>query len=203
MANTSEVLRRLDPHVRGLLRQLEALWDEVMGDKGSVSVPSLNTPPSAHTWLELPELDNQTDTWPKPGGGKDVAVFERFRVFERDESLRIGLGYRRRDDGELEIGVFLLRPTSKKRLIVYFQPTEEQASGVLFGPIRGKNGGRSYFRGEETIPPDYADKEVVTLADVAPNHRLREIKVLLARTDDWQTMVEHGAAQVRIRNLTV
>lgn len=201
MTNTSEALRRFDPHVRGLLRQLEGLWDEVMGDQGSDSVPPL--PPSAHTWLELPELDNQTDTWPKPGGGKDVAVFERFRVFEREDSLRLGLGYRRRDDGEREVGVFLLGPTTKKRLIVYFQPTEKQGSEVLFGPIRGKNGGRSYFRGNETIPQDYADKDVVTLEDVAPNHRLREIKVLQARLDDWQTMVEHGAAQVRIRNLTV
>jgi hypothetical protein len=202
MITTANVAARLDPHVRGLLREVEAIWDEVVD--GATPAPSVTAPdaPQLHTWVELNELHNQTDTWPKKGGGKDVAVFERFRVFERDDGLKIGLGYRRRDDGKVDVGVFRVEGSDKKHLIVYFQATDDSSSsGKTFAPIRGKGGGRSYFRGSEAIPPDYAGKEVVTMSDVAPKHRLREIKVVLAAADDWLTMAEHGAAQVRIRNL--
>lgn len=198
MNTTAQILRRLDPHVRALLRELEAVWNEATGTASSTNRSSED----ANEWVELDEWTNQTDTWPKPGGGKDVAVFEQFRVFQRGDGLRIGLGYRRRDDQATEIGVFLLGLNQKKRLVVYFQPTDDfEASRKMFAPIRGKNGGRSYFRGAEEVPPDYRDNEIVALWDVAPKHRLREIKVVLADADDWQTMVEHAAAQVRIRRL--
>src|SRR4051812_11178910 len=113
-----EILRRVDPHVRGLLRDLEAVWDEVVASSEPRSAPveaAPSAPTGAQRWVELSELVNQTDVWPKSGGGKDIARFERFRVFERDDGLRIGLGHHRRDDGLPEIGVFLLSPGGKKR----------------------------------------------------------------------------------------
>lgn len=204
---TTEILRRIDPHVRGLLRELESLWCEVVAgvEPPSASVDAtLSAPAEPHAWVEQRELENQTDVWPKAGGGKDIARFERFRVFERDDGLRIGLGHNRREDGLPEIGVFLLSPGGKKRLVVYFQPTDEfPTNGVMFAPIRGKGGGRSYFRGQDALPPWYAGKEVATLADVASGHRFRENKVLLAQVEDWETMAGHAATQIRIRGLTV
>ena len=197
---------RLDARVRNLLREVEAVWGEVVSLAGVAAEVTRTAPESFvdHAWVERDELRGQTDTWPARGGGKEVTSFRRFRVFERSGGLRIGLGEVRAGDGTLEaIGVFLIGPADRKRLVVYFQRTDDFASTHrLWAPIRGKGGGRSYFRGAETLPPQYAGMEIVRLGTVVSNHRLREIDALLAHEDDWKTMVEHGAAQVQLRRLT-
>jgi hypothetical protein len=206
MTSMKHTVRQVDPHVRAVLRELESMWNEIVASvERHEGAPIMSPPERPQSWVELSELENQTDVWPGPDGGKDVVHFERFRRFEREDGLLIGLGHHRRDDGLVEIGVFLLSPGGKKkRLVVYFQPTEGFASTeIMFAPIRGKGGGRSYFRSPDALPGRYASMDTVTLGDVAPAHRLRAITVVLARADDWQTMVEHAATQVAIRNLTV
>ena len=183
----------------------KSIWNEIVGSlERHEGAPSLGSADRPRGWVELSELESQVDVWPGKDGGKDVAHFERFRRFKREDGLLIGLGYRRRDDGLLEIGVFRLSPGGKKRLVVYFQPTDGfPSSELMFAPIRGKGGGRSYFRSPDALPQPYASMETTTLAEVAPAHRLREITVVLARGDDWQTMVEHAAVQVALRGLGV
>ena len=206
MSSYTDAVARLDARVRGLLREIEAVWDEVVA-LASVSAGTLVSSSESsldHEWVERDELQDQIDTWPARDGGKEVTAFQRFRVFEGSGRLRIGLGEVRGGDGELEaIGVFLISSVDRKRLVVYFQRTDDFANTHrLWAPIRGKGGGRSYFRGGGTLPPQYAGTEIVRLGTVVSNHRLREIDALLAHEDDWKTMVGHGAAQVQVRRLT-
>jgi len=201
----TETVTRTDPHVRALLRELGSIWNEIVENaERQEGTPILSSPDRPQGWVELSELENQSDIWPARDGGKEVAHFERFRRFEREDGLLIGLGHHRREDGLVEIGVFRLSRGGKKRLVVYFQPTDGYPSTeIMFAPIRGRNGGRSYFRPADVLPERYTSMDTVTLGDVAPAHRLREITVVLARADDWETMVEHAATQIALRGLGV
>jgi hypothetical protein len=207
MINTShQVVARIDPHVRALLRELEAVWDEVVAGASAPATGSDGEPalPVDHGWVESGELKNQKDIWPGRDGGNDVTKFDRFPVFQRGDGLRLGLGYVNGGEGRLEgIGVFLVRPNDQKRLIVYFQRTDDyKQTRELWAPIRGKAGGRSYFRGMEKMPPHYAGMNIVQLKTVAAKHRLGEINVLLIDEGDTQAMLDHGAAQIALRNLS-
>ena len=50
--------------------------------------------------------------------------------------------------------------------------------------------------------PQYEGMDIRRLGTVVSKHRLREINVIVADENVWDTMVEHGATQVRLRRLT-
>ena len=145
------------------------------------------------------------DVWPGKDGGKDVAHFERFRRFKREDGLLIGLGYRRRDDGLLEIGVFRLSPGGRRSgsSSTFSRPTGFHRASSCSPRSGGRAAAAATSAHRTRCPSRTRAWKPTTLAEVAPAHRLREITVVLARGDDWQTMVEHAAVQVALRGLGV
>jgi hypothetical protein len=146
-------------------------------------------------WKKSGELEGQSYRWPEDAGG--LQKYGRFDVYDGG-SLTLGVGYLDNETGK-HIAVFKMGAGGgSKRPIVYFQkaadPTDEWCS-----PIRGKNGGKAFFAPGDQLPPDYDGVKYDLFRDRIPG-RFR-VWCVVAKEHDVETMLNHAAAQIRLREL--
>ena len=114
--------------------------------------------------------------------------------------LKLGVGYRDVADDRSYVALFKMGEGSGKRPIVYFTDADDFPSvRERLSPIRGKDGGRRFFAPGEQLPPEYDGMQISTFRD-----RIRgrwNVQAVAAKEGDIETMLNHTAAQIHLRNL--
>jgi hypothetical protein len=87
-----------------------------------------------------------------------------------------------------------------KRPIVYFTDTDDFVTNrERVSPIRGRDGGRSFFGPGDQLPPEC---DGLTIDPFRGRIAGRwNVQAVVAKEDDVATMLNHAAAQIRLRNL--
>lgn len=189
----------IDRHVRAALDEIGNLVGQLSVDEDRLTVLAEVEPAQ---WTKVGELEGQSYKWPEDAGG--LEVYSRFELWQGD-GLTIGVGYGSsailKNLERTHIALFKMGAGGgSKRPVVYFTETDLYAeTGERFSPIRGKAGGRSLFAPGDQLPPDYDGMRIETLRDVVAGHW--NVLAIIAKDDELETMLNHAAAQIRLRNL--
>lgn len=196
-------LRAIGSEIGAGLDEIEALLTGKSGAPAPAGVPEVDVGTNGTAWTRVGELEGQSYKWPDKGGG--LQTFDRFVVYESN-GLKIGLGYVYAHGVQTPpgVGVFKLGTGGgSKYPIVYFQATDDyDKTKELIAPIRGRGGdkGKAMFRPGDQLPAPYDQLPVAPFREKRPGYRFNIVGVV-AKEDDERTMIEHGAIQVRLRNL--
>ena len=157
---------------------------------------SLDDGPLRGGWEEVSRSPNETYGWPDGS----VDLYEDFVTYRGSgdfAGMTLGLGYK--DNGDV-VG-FVLDEGQSKRGLIWFFPTDDfPESNEMISMIRG--GGprkRSGFGRDVPLPKAYSGVETAPLSDRKAGKW--NVQGVVAKADDYETMLRHTAIQARLREL--
>jgi hypothetical protein len=191
-------LRALDAverHAGALFAELRV----VLGEAGHAARNG-----SQDGWTEVGLLADQTYSWPPDAGG--LERYDPFVVYERGD-LNLALAHNTqpvvvKDRPRKQIWVFHLRaPRGSKRPIVPFVAADDyDETGELVAIIRGKGpNGRKMFGPGDALPREYERVRLDRFGNRITGHY--DKFCVVATEEDPVTMLNHGAAQIRLREV--
>jgi hypothetical protein len=126
--------------------------------------------------MEVKRLEGQRYSWPPDAGGEEENVWrEQIWVFH----MGSGLG-------------------SKEPISPFVAADDYDQTREMVSIIRGNGDSRrKMFDASEELPAEYADLKVEILGDRIEGHYNK--LCVVARVDDTESMLFHGAAQARLR----
>ena len=145
-------------------------------------------------WVKTGALEGQTYTWPE-----GTEHYDPFETWEGG-GLKLGVGYRAMPDRSY-VAIFKMgEGGGSKRPIVYFTDADDFATThERVSPIRGRDGGRSFFGPKDPLPPEYDGVKIDSFRGRIDGRW--NVQAVVANEDDVTTMLNHAAAQIRLRNL--
>jgi hypothetical protein len=150
------------------------------------------------TWKEAEKVESESYRWPDG----NVDEYDLFVIYEGRgdfKGMRLALG--RNQHGEWIGFVLGSGGLSSKRGLVYFQRADDfDDSGELVSMIRGGGAnGRGGFDPAGQTPAVYGGIKVDSLRERRAGKW--NVKAVVAKDDDAETMLTHTAIQARLRGL--
>ena len=148
-------------------------------------------------WEEIRRESGVTYRWPD-GNLDEYTDFASYRGRGDYAGMNLALGYL--TDGDA-VGFVLGAGVGSKRGITYFFPADDFAeSNEKVSMIRGGGPrGRSGFAPGETLPKGYDALETDVLRDRVAGKW--NVQAVVARADDFATMLAHTALQAKLRGI--
>jgi hypothetical protein len=149
------------------------------------------------SWEEIGREEGNSYNWPD-GNVDEYAEFVSYRGAGDYAGLTLALGYL--DHGDV-VGFVLGAGAGSKRGITYFFPADDfQETRDKISMIRGGGPrGRSGFGPGEALPSGYAGFKTDVLRDRRTGKW--NVQGVVAKADDFDTMLGHTALQARLRGL--
>jgi hypothetical protein len=212
MAVTQEVLelgrRKINEFIDGCLELIEAGEADAMVDRSAADGPAriyearreswtLSDETFTIEWMLVGEEPGVTYKWPDG----NVDEYDRFVTYRgtSDEGLfTLALGYLANGD---VVGFVLGVGGGSERGITYFFPADDfETTQEKVSMIRGGGQtGRSGFEPGEALPRAYDGFKTDVLRDRVAGKWSRQ--AVVAKEDDFETMLNHTAIQARLRGL--
>lgn len=185
LASVTEIIER---HTRAMLDEIRGLFTPA--------------PTRAAQWVEVKRLEGQRYSWPPDAGGEEE--YDPFVIYgSGDLVLALAHNIEKvivKNVWREQIWVFHMGSGlgSKEPISPFVAADDYEQTREMVSIIRGNGDSRrKMFDASEELPPEYADLKVEILSDRIQGHYNK--LCVVARVDDTESMLVHGAAQARLR----
>lgn len=204
--NVLEVVERHGAVIGSQIAQMFGeIRDALAGDSSSASRPQPKASPAPEAlWREVERRVGETYKWPTEHG--DLEEYDPFVVYSAD-GLTLALAQNVgpvmvKDKWRKQVWVFRIGAGggSKRPIMPFVQADDYEQTRELVALIRGKgDSGRGMFGPGDSLPAAYEGMRVENFGARIAGHYNKYCVV--AHEDDVKAMLDHGAAQVRLRGL--